>query len=214
MASSHETGAKCPDALGADAPQRAGQPHGGIEPFVVVAGRALDAERAAAHRVVGIAAHLGDLAVADPDGDAAGVVAVARAGRQDDLGRVCHRAPLPADDRNRATLRRPGAPVNVRPLSSRLGARSRSADPAADAPEHPRRQRRRRRPMRGDGGGAVLIGGEPGGGKITGCPDWPAAEIAPHVRAPAGGGPAPYAGGGSSGTAPGPRFYHTECRNR
>ena len=75
-------------ALGADAPQRAGQPHVGIAPLVVVAGRALGAERAAAHRVVGVAAHLGDRAVADPDGDAAGVVAVARARRQDDLGAV------------------------------------------------------------------------------------------------------------------------------
>ena len=74
-------------ALGTHPAQRCGQPRLRIEVHAVVADRALAAELAAADRVVGVAAHRPDGTVADGDEDAAGVVAIPRAGGQHASGR-------------------------------------------------------------------------------------------------------------------------------
>ena len=68
-------------ALGAVAAQWHGQPGRGIAEHAVVGERAFAAERAATDRMLGIAEHFGDFAAALDDDDAAGVVAIARAGR-------------------------------------------------------------------------------------------------------------------------------------
>src|SRR5688500_8215998 len=104
------------------------QADGRITPFVVVPGRALDAERTAAHRVVGIAADLVDPAVADADGNAAAVVAVAGTGRQDDLSRSRHRAPSPRGRPSAARAAPRWAAVGQRQATESL------ALPLTDAP--------------------------------------------------------------------------------
>src|SRR3954452_18719295 len=63
-----------------DAPQRRGQPDIRIAPFTIIAGGALFTQRAAAHGMAWIAAHLSDNAIALDDENAATVVTVARAG--------------------------------------------------------------------------------------------------------------------------------------
>ena len=68
--------------LGADPAERARQPRLGIEERSVVADRALVAELPPAHGVVEISPDVSDRPVALDDRDAAGVVAVARAGRE------------------------------------------------------------------------------------------------------------------------------------
>ena len=68
--------------LGADPAERARQPRLRIEERSVVADRALVAELPPAHRVVGVSPDVSDRPVALDDHDAAGVVAVARAGRE------------------------------------------------------------------------------------------------------------------------------------
>ena len=72
-------------ALGTHPAQRCRQPRLRIEVHAVVSDRALAAELAAADRVVGIAAHRPDGTVSDGDQDAAGVVAIPRAGGQHGL---------------------------------------------------------------------------------------------------------------------------------
>jgi hypothetical protein len=99
-------------ALRADAAKRAREPGRGIEEGAVVADRALAAEPAAAHGVVGVAAHVPDRAVALDDEDPAGVVAVPRAGREDvlvDPGRHGDYPPAPGSGNLRRARQPPGS---------------------------------------------------------------------------------------------------------
>jgi len=83
-------------ALRADALLGMLQAMGGIAPDAVIGERAFAAESAAGDRMVGVAQHLGDDAPALDHGDAAAVVAVARAGRADDCLVAGHgSAPVP-----------------------------------------------------------------------------------------------------------------------
>ncbi len=52
-----------------------------VTPLAVIGRRAFAAQRAAADRMMGVAAHGGDQAIALDDGDSAGIVAIPRAGR-------------------------------------------------------------------------------------------------------------------------------------
>ena len=85
MASSHETGSKRPFPL---APARLSgvcSLHLRVAEDAVVRERALAAERAPAHRVVRVAEYAGDRAAPLDGDDAAGVVAIARAGGLEDF---------------------------------------------------------------------------------------------------------------------------------
>ena len=81
---------EAPFALGAGALERRLQTYLGIAEDAVVGKRALAAERTPAHRVVRVAEHAGDRAVALDRDDAAGVVAIARAGGLEDFLLACH----------------------------------------------------------------------------------------------------------------------------
>ena len=76
---------EAPFALGAGALQRRQQPRFGVAKDAVIGERALAAERAPAHVVVRIAEHAGYRTVALDRDDAAGVVAIARAGGLEDF---------------------------------------------------------------------------------------------------------------------------------
>ena len=82
-----------PLALGADALQGPQEPRLRVAEHAVVGERALAAEGAAAHRVVRVAQHAGDPAAAPDGDDAAGVVAIARAGGLEDFLVAGHGAP-------------------------------------------------------------------------------------------------------------------------
>src|SRR5262249_55503434 len=92
-------------ALGPDAAQRLQQTLRRITPGAVIGERAFAAERAAADRMVGVAQDLGNGVAALDHGDAAAVIAVARAGGADDdlgtheapsakLSQACHRTAI------------------------------------------------------------------------------------------------------------------------
>ena len=81
IASGHPIGSNRPSPFGPIAAQRRRQPQLRIEERAVVADRALAAELAARDVVIRIAAHVLDAPVLERDQHAAGVVAVARAGR-------------------------------------------------------------------------------------------------------------------------------------
>jgi hypothetical protein len=77
--------------LGPDTTQRSGQTRLRVAPFTVIADRALGAQLAAAHGMVGIATHVGDHTAALDDGNTTGVKTVAWTGSADDFLDSRHR---------------------------------------------------------------------------------------------------------------------------
>ena len=73
-------------ALGADALQGSGEPECRVSPGAIIGDRAFAAERSPADGVILVTEHIGDDAVLPGDGDAAGIVTIARAGRLHGFG--------------------------------------------------------------------------------------------------------------------------------